>query len=121
MSTDVAVDGTPKTKRKPCRTCPWRKDVPPHGFPGGSLCPSLASMASGEFGMTAMQCHSTPDGPEAQVCVGFAVRVGFNSVGLRVAALCGRYDPDDVSAEGVPLWESAADLFRVHGVGARRG
>lgn len=105
----------PDEKRRPCSTCPWRKDVPPHGFPGGSICSSLERMASGEFGTTAMQCHSTPDGECAQVCVGFAVRVGFNSVGLRLAAMLGRYDPDTVTSEGVELWASPADLFRVHG------
>jgi hypothetical protein len=102
-------------KRRPCLTCPWRKDVPPHGFPGGSICESLERMAAGEFPAAAMQCHNTPDGPQAQVCVGFAVRVGFDSVGLRLAALTGRYDPATVTADDVELWESVADLFHVHG------
>lgn len=103
-------------KRKPCVTCPWRRDVPPHGFPGGSIDARLARMAEGDFMTTAMQCHCTPDGERAQVCVGFAVQVGFESVGLRIAAMTGGFDPNDVSADGVDLWPSYHDLFRVHGV-----
>lgn len=105
---------TATRKRPPCGTCPWRKSTPPHGFPGGYISPELRAMASGEFGMEAMQCHCTPDGANAQVCVGFAIQVGFDCVGLRFAAL-GRYDPETVTADGVELWETAEDLFRVHG------
>lgn len=108
-------------KRKPCPTCPWRKDTAPHGFPGGSIGPRLLAMASGEFGMVAMQCHSTPDGEKSRVCVGFAHRVGFACVGLRVAALTGRYDPKEVDVEGVDLWEHPEDLGRVHGWADRSG
>lgn len=102
-------------KRESCPTCPWRKSTPPRGFPGGSLSPKLRQMASGEFCMDAMQCHCTPDGPSAQVCVGFAIQVGFDCVGLRLAALLGRYDPETVTAEGIELWPTAEHLFHVHG------
>lgn len=87
-------------KRRPCRSCPWRRSTPPGGFPGGVLdSASLRRMASGEFGQSAMQCHSTPDGERAEVCVGFAMVVGFDCVGLRIAAMAGRYDPDRVEAD----------------------
>ena len=49
--------------------------------------------------MKVMQCHATPDDHRAKVCVGFAVRVGSDSVGYRLAGAFGMLDeveePDD--------------------------
>jgi hypothetical protein len=43
-------------------------------------------MASGDPSyMKVMQCHNTPDDHRALVCVGFAVRVGPDSFGYRLA------------------------------------
>jgi len=104
--------------RKPCKTCPWRRDVPPHGFPGGHISPALRERAAGGMG-PAMQCHSTPDGEGARVCVGFAARVGYASPGLRIAAVLGHYHPSEIDVTDVDLWETADDLYHVHGEGAR--
>jgi hypothetical protein len=99
--------------RVPCPSCPWRKSTPPGGFPGGCLdTRRLLNMASGDFG-PAMQCHSTPDGEHAQVCVGFALVVGFDSMGLRLAALQGLYDPDTVAAD--EDLHTLASVLRTHG------
>lgn len=105
-------------KRKPCATCPWRRSTPPGGFPGGALdAHGLLRMASGEFGPPAMQCHSTPDGEQAQVCVGFARVVGFDCVGLRFAAILGRYDPETVAADE-PL-HTLESVIAIHSPRAR--
>ena len=102
-----------KTTRKPCSTCPWRRSTPPGGFPGGILdARRLLSMAGGAD-PKAMQCHCTPDGADAQVCVGFALVVGFRSLGLRLAAVFGRYDPATVETDA-PL-HSLASVLRAHG------
>lgn len=56
-------------------------------------------MASGDPTEPAMQCHATPDGERAQACVGFALQVGYRSVGLRVAWVVGRYDPASMDTD----------------------
>lgn len=61
-----------------------------------------------------MQCHCTPDGPEARVCVGFALVVGFDSVPLRFAAVLKRYSPEEHEATSEPL-HTPASLVRFHG------
>lgn len=54
--------------RQPCGTCPWRITTPRGGFPGGKLeISGLRAMMRGDV-LRAMQCHSTPDGMDAQVC-----------------------------------------------------
>lgn len=90
-----------RAPRTPCPTCPWRKSTPPGGFPGGCLdSRRLLAMAGGDPAEPAMQCHSTPDGEGAKVCVGFALQVGYRSVGLRIARFCGRYNPATIDADG---------------------
>lgn len=53
----------------------------------------LRAMASGDPCETrAMQCHSTPDN-RPKICVGFAIRVGAESFGYRLAGAMGLLDP----------------------------
>ena len=81
------------TGRRACASCPWRRSTPPGGFPGGCVSERLRAMASGHPHETGvMQCHSTPD-DRPKVCVGFAVRVGPESVGFRLAGVMGLLDP----------------------------
>jgi hypothetical protein len=97
--------------RKACATCPWRKSAPPGGFPGGCVNePELRRMASGEPYMKVMQCHCTPDGT-GKVCVGFAIRVGPQSVGYRLAGMRGLID--DVEDDG-DLLESIEEVIDKH-------
>lgn len=63
--------------------------------------------------MPAMQCHCTRDGERAAVCVGFARVVGFDSVGLRIAAAVGRYHPDEIEVNE-PL-HTLESVIRTHG------
>ena len=98
--------------RPACKTCPWRKSVAPGGFPGGCVNEAeLRRMASGEPYMKVMQCHSTPDGEQAKVCVGFAIRVGVDSIGFRLAKISGMID--EVEDDG-DLIESIDDLIYRH-------
>ena len=102
-------------KRVPCASCPWKKSTPRHGFPGGRICASgLDRAINGSLGDPAMQCHSTPDGEGAKVCVGFAQVVGFDSFPLRMARAFGRYDPDEIAPISEPM-HTPASMLRYHG------
>lgn len=99
--------------RAACKTCPWRKSVEPGGFPGGCVREEeLRRMASGEPYPKVMQCHSTPDGQQAKVCVGFAFRVGGDSVGYRLAAYAGLID--EVHDDDDDLLDNIEEIIKKH-------
>lgn len=103
---------TATVKRRPCPTCPWRATTPRGGFPGGIIdVRRLARMLHGE--LMVMQCHCTPDGAGANVCVGFALQVGPDCVGYRLAAMLGAVDHDAL--------ESDAQLLSLDELAARHG
>ena len=100
--------------RNPCRTCPWRKTVRKGGFPGGILdAKGLLRMIDDGMG-TIMQCHSTPDGADAKVCVGFAARVGPESTRYRIAVVEGIIDEGDLNL-------STEGLLTLHGIIRKHG
>lgn len=70
-------------------------------------------MAAGEP-MVAMQCHATPDA-NARACVGFAVRVGFTSVGLRLAAAMGVHDQGAIEEDPDDPLLTLEQLLEKHG------
>jgi hypothetical protein len=61
-----------------------------------------------------MQCHSTPDSAP-RVCVGFAVRVGSDSVGYRLAGAMGLID--EVEADPDDLLEDVEQVIHRHNTG----
>lgn len=100
-------------KRRPCPTCPWRKSTPRGGFPGGLIdVERLVAMTRDDLGAI-MQCHCTPDGERAQVCVGFGLVVGPECLAYRFAVICGRIEHDAMEASCE--LHSLASLIATHG------
>lgn len=78
--------------RTACATCPWRKTTPSGGFPGGHIKgAALRAMASDQVMSRVMECHSGKVA-DPRVCVGFAVVVGYKSLGFRFAQTLGLLD-----------------------------
>ncbi len=50
-------------------------------------------MVRGGWDERIMQCHCSPDS-SPEVCVGFALQVGRDSVACRLAACLGLFDPE---------------------------
>lgn len=121
----------PVGKRRPCAHCPWRTDVyGPTDIPRwqSDLASQLAATCRDD-GMKVMSCHEYPPGAE-QVCAGFAMQIGYHSIGLRLLHLLGQYDPAQFEAGSVPLHPGFEAMLRAHDVpvpprnrweGARRG
>lgn len=63
--------------------------------------------------LTAMGCHQRPNEPAAP-CAGFMVRVGFRSIGIRLAAIAGVAHPDDYSDGGHDLYETFDEMIAAH-------
>jgi Family of unknown function (DUF6283) len=100
--------------RKACKNCPWRASTPPGGFPGGCVdATSLRRMADGSS-MKLMQCHCSPDGQDAKVCVGFALRVGHDSIGYRIAGVFGLIDKVEDDGD---ILDSIEDVIQKHNTG----
>lgn len=95
------------TDRKPprlqCAKCPWKTSTDPNEIPGGYCPKKHAGLASTIAepglvlldGVRMMACHETPLGKELP-CVGWLVHQlnEGNNIGLRVAAMMGRVDPN---------------------------
>jgi hypothetical protein len=65
-----------------------------------------------------MQCHCTPD-VHPEICVGFALQVGPESVGYRLAVCFGLLDPDGLLAD--EELHTLHSLLRTHGGIPARG
>ena len=104
--------------RKACKTCPWRRSVAPGAFPGGCIDEeTLLRMVDKDPKraiLRVMQCHSTPDGEQAKVCVGFGLRVGPDSIGFRLAHLNGMIDEMEDDGD---LLDSVDELIHRHNTG----
>ena len=65
--------------------------------------------------MRVMACHGSTVGDEVP-CVGFVVQVGFDSIGLRILAVRGRFRPDDYDADGIEMHADFETMLAAHGV-----
>lgn len=100
-----------------CRNCPWKRESPKAGEPGGSvpverdprkLAQLVDRMTSG---LQVMQCHaSTDESPAA--CAGFLSVVGYESVGVRYAVSTGVLDDSDVGRPIAGLYGSVREMLR---------
>lgn len=93
-------------RRHPCRECPFRRDTEPGMFPACRY-EALAETA-GERGAEAplgapfFACHKSPEGRE-EVCAGWLAVCGAEHLGVRVAVLAGRLEPEGLQpGEGWP-------------------
>ena len=76
--------------RKPCPTCPWRVDQHAGSIPNFrlSLAEQLVASTGTELGAPIFACHQSA--PEQEVvCVGWLVRYGRDSIGVRLRLMRG--------------------------------
>ena len=99
-----------------CKNCPWRKDAPKAGEAGGSVpAHGIGGMRAAAHrvteGMQVMQCHKSSDA-KPRPCAGFLSVVGYESIGVRFAALSGIIDPADVGAPIEGLYRSLPEMLK---------
>ena len=105
--------------RRPCNSCPWRKDVPiaywhPNHFT------SIYTQCQDD-GMHVMLCHGANRLPEGErsklICQGWVRVVGFDSVGVRIACINGNVTLAEVNdTEGPELFDSFESMMEANGV-----
>ena len=105
------------TKAVLCRNCPFRKASPKAGEPGGSVPVScdagkMRSVAHNiTEGFSVMQCHKSSD-LKPKPCAGFLSVVGYESIGVRLAAAMGVIDREDVGRKIPGLYSSLREMVR---------
>ena len=100
-------------KQRPCDNCPWRKDAP-RGYWDPQHFVDIARHCRDD-GTHSMACHkSTPEDPI--LCAGYILVVGFDSIGLRIAAVRGEVSMKDYDAEGLELFSGYEEMLKANGV-----
>ena len=96
-----------------CRNCPWRKSSPKAGEPGGSI-PEPDALTTAHAcldGHKVMQCHKSSDA-KPKPCAGYLSVVGYESVGVRLAACMGTIDRADVGRSIPGLYSSLREMLK---------
>ena len=100
-------------KHRPCKDCPWRRDAPTfHWHPRHFL--SISKTCRGA-GLQQMACHKST-GDEPFLCAGWAAVEGMNAIGLRIAALTGKFDPSALDVSGLELYSSFDEMLAANGI-----
>ena len=102
------------TKHSPCADCPWRNDAPV-GFWHKSNFKKLWKNCQDD-GLRLMLCHKSRKSRKKQICAGYAIVLGYESIGLRLAAFEGQFDPNDYDANGIALHPSFAAIMKAQGI-----
>lgn len=100
--------------KKPCPTCPWRKDAVGE-FPAEAF--RLSAITSYDMAEETFACHSTGL-KSPKVCAGFLLRGADHNLAIRLALIKGEYNPDDTSDGGVELFDSYREMAIANGVPA---
>lgn len=99
-------------KHRPCGNCPWRKDAPREYWHPDHF-KSIAVTCQGD-GISTMLCHKSPQMPKPILCAGWAAVVGMNSIGLRIQAIRGNYNPKDLDTKGLELFENFDAMLKAN-------
>jgi len=102
--------------RRPCQNCPWRKDAPAgHWHPD-----HFRDIWKGcqDDGFHIMLCHKAtalPAHMEKPVCQGWVRVLGFQAIGVRIAAMTGQITRAEVDDhEGPSLYASFEEMLRAN-------
>jgi hypothetical protein len=85
-------------QRRPCKRCPWRRDVEPGEFPASRYEELRATSEQREghepgIGAPLFACHKTKEGRE-MACAGWLAAVGHRHIGVRLAIVQRRLPPE---------------------------
>lgn len=98
--------------KKPCPTCPWRKDAVGI-FPASAFKHSAAT--SFDMAENVFACHQS-GADKGHLCAGFMLRGADNNLTVRIGIATGRLDMRKISDGGVELFDSYRDMAVANGV-----
>ena len=98
--------------KKPCQTCPWRKDAVVF-FPAEAF--RISAHTSYDLSERTFGCHST--GVERpRTCAGFLLKGATHNLSVRLGIVKGIYDLDRVSDNGLNLFPNYKAMAIANGV-----
>ncbi len=97
-----------------CRECPWKKSATLGKFPPERYA-ALAETAnrSGTFPQPIFACHMSREGND-RACAGFIIIVGYDNIGVRLAARFERFSMEEIKSDG-ELYESFDAMAAANG------
>lgn len=104
--------GTDNYQRRPCRTCPWRKDAVGE-FPAEAFRHSAGTCK--DMSMTTFACHSA-GGDNPQTCAGFLLSTGADhNMQVRLQRIR-RGALEEVNADGLEMFPNYREMAEANGV-----
>lgn len=108
----VSSDEDALYMKKPCQTCPWRKDAVVF-FPAEAF--RISAHTSYDLSERTFGCHST--GVERpRTCAGFLLKGATHNLSVRLGIVKGIYDLDRVSDNGLNLFPNYKAMAIANGV-----
>lgn len=106
----------PTKIRQPCGNCPWRKDAPREFWDPQHLTDIYTRCQ--DDGLHIMLCHKSPEfvakpGNEGKklVCQGWIRVIGFEAIGVRIAAMRGYVTGEEVEDQRPGLFGSFEEML----------
>lgn len=106
------VGGTGAYRKKPCATCPWRKDAVGE-FPAEAF--RISAHTAYDMAQESFSCHEA-GAKKPATCAGFLLRGATHSLNVRMKLSMGTYNPDEVSDTGLELFDSYREMAIANGV-----
>lgn len=112
--TTTRPEGPTVYRRKPCETCPWRRDSDIGRFPAGAY--RETAHTAYDMDRSTFACHEA--GAEAAtICAGFLLVNSVHNFGARAGCARGEIDRAAVgNPDGVPLYGSYREMAVANGV-----
>lgn len=101
--------------RRPCSTCPWRKDAPRRHWDPTHFLEIWGNCQ--DDGTHMMACHASASRREFLPCQGWLRVIGFEAIGARLAVMRGLATVAEVNdRKGPALFRSFAAMLRANGI-----
>lgn len=109
-----AGEGKKLVRKKPCKTCPWRKDAERNRFPAEAY--RISAITAHDTSLNMFSCHESGTGKPA-VCAGFLLANSNHNIGVRLDYISGKLDPSHTgNPDNVELYESYREMAIANGV-----
>jgi hypothetical protein len=108
----TVVGGDGSYCKKPCKTCPWRRDAVGE-FPAEAF--RISAHTAYDMAMETFACH-TSGADKPSCCAGFLLRGADHNLKIRLRLSQGTYEPDKVSDGGHDLFNNYREMAVANGV-----
>jgi hypothetical protein len=98
------------TAKSPCKTCIWRRDLPPRT---NTLEDVERLLPTGADGGPPQACHTTVETKRPTVCAGYLIRVGRQQADVALGAVARGVDLFAIKSR-VPLYDTFEEMVEAH-------